>query len=1635
MLDKSYLKFSQKVALSMISCVYVMFSAQLLKADDIDIYTKAAQFGTGGEPVMTFVIDTSGSMGYNDMDTISGVGNDHLFNERMFQLQNSLLDQLTSMKGTFSVGLFSYDYNNKSGDKERDALPLGQFLTNTTQGAAGNGSYDEDTVKDVAWYDGGSLRDGESDLAFPYVFSPGGDVSLGGSITGQWNNSAGRNSNLASASSDFNNGAISGNKKVRYTVTQDGNQTFWLRRQASGNTPDPYLYMYVNDNLVASNDDATPGGSAQCPSGSQYIWWLGRCRSYEGYCRSRGRIYRDPVDNANDCNRRNHFRTRTVYTNPTYSAGDINSRITRYLSAGDKVEFVMATYANGQSGGFTLDNDGSSRGYFVGSGPAVLQKQSVAFSFDDVDLPRGATITSAALRFRADASTDLQSIVVRLEESLAPSSLVGTGADIEARAWLEQLPKAVSSQSDGDYFEIDVAPLINAKLAQDGYCGGGRLNFMIPGITPLLGGGLLGGVVSPDPIVVDSEETNADPQLEIDWNHNGSGACYTKTVSLKPGSIGDDVFQNPDGSIVRQSNQIEMGESSYAGVRFPLVALPGSTDENGNGIGLDIQDARLTLIASNNAAPGKIYIQAIDEGIAQQFSNEINNLDARDKSVVIEWDMPVWDQGETYTSPNLAPIILPLLQKSDWEYEGTIALLLSTENFVSTKFLAWEEDNLSGGGDPERSSGSSPFNLFGDYAAELRITASSSKPFITGETVRKDLVEHLMSTAFHPTGGTPIAGSYVEAAEYMLGKGSYDSPLDEVGTCQSNTLVLLTDGEESYQDEMGSTIFTDIVGGSCNGNNSWHCSNHLAAGLSQGVEWYDTVTQADDNGIRSLKTYTIGYGKDAVVDTADELTAVAVAGDGLYYGADDAAKLQEAFESIIGSISDAGTSISVPGVAVSAFNRITLLDEVYYSLFKPTIRRVWGGNSKRYRLSGDNIRDVNGEVAVDNSTTYFRDTSQSWWPINNVVDGPVVSIGGAASHITPVGRKLYTYLGDPGPNLGGNLGGAASEVGLDLAAHGTDLMTVDPTSFSEEDLGMQGLADIGDLIGAQSDVRKGHIFEWIRGGTPNSPRAEMGAPIHSSPVMIGYDKDGGDLISTIFFSTTEGYLHAVDTGEPTRGSAAADKANRGGKELFGFMPKETMRNTALLHENAVLQDGDKFIYGLDLSWTYWRESGGDAAINGSEDHVYIYSGMRRGGRMVYGLNVSDVYHGGDNEPRLLFAIGNPSAPETDHTPFDPDDTTVGVEGPQTTPVNASYVQGNPEYKDFRDIGQTWAIPRVRKILWNGPGATGDDHQTVLIFGGGYDPQHDSIGYTEDEDEVGNQVYMVDAKSGHLLWKADTLSGITARIRSFDKTGDGYMDGFYAVDLAGRVLRFDFDGDKNFEQHTVAKLGVDGDGELRKFYSEPSIALMSNPSTDKLDVMIAVGSGYRSQPGNTSINERFHMIYDRGAFDLDAGAPNGGVEILADELIPSNFGQGISDNLSDSQNLYNIKGWYVPFNNSIGEKALGAPLIFNNLVIFTTYVVKESGSETCTPVIGSTRLYVLDITSKSRTDIFNSNSEGFIEDVSPGLASDVQIVTIDGSPAILNDKTIVQPTSGCQLVSCEGRELDRSSWSSVVVPHD
>ena len=804
------------------------------------------------------------------------------------------------------------------------------------------------------------------------------------------------------------------------------------------------------------------------------------------------------------------------------------------------------------------------------------------------------------------------------------------------------------------------------------------------------------------------------------------------------------------------------------------------------------------------------------------------------------------------------------------------------------------------------------------------------------------------------SGGTPLSESFYEAAMYMQGKAvdygrtsspyasvsgsrtgnTYDSPI--VDECQKNYVILLTDGEPT-NDYLTSGRRSALNISSCSGN----CLDEIAKSIA-------TNDQAPSiDGEQFISTFTIGFAidNDLLRDTANEsYTATKV---GKYYLAEDAASLAGTLNEIFENIFDTDTTFSSPAVSVNAFNRATHLNDLYFTLFKPSLGARWEGNFKKYKLDffvdtndvdGDNdrterlpfIKDVTGAPAIDDKG-FFSITSQSFW--SDSVDGSDVTAGGVAGEYANVAsRKVYTYT-----DSYNNTSGVFNPVSASAAKLTSTVNKVDKNNnaITEAMLGI-----VGEPDRLPNTPRRETLLDWAAGidvldqygvsGTTTDLRQTIGDPLHSEPALVQY---GGTLAApelVAFVATNDGYLHAYKMDVNNTSVDIDDTVT----ELFSFIPQELLPNLNGLMEDA---SGDK-TYGLDGNVVAWVEDNNDdGVISASDnDHVYLYIGQRRGGRDIYSIDVTD-----------------PAAP-----------------------VLRWVIKGG--YGAYQELGQTWSTINVEKIK------DGANEKTVIVFGGGYDTNQDNV-TVRTPDSVGRAVFIADAETGQLIWSAgpngdlnlsEMKYSVPARIKPLDMSGDGLMDRMYMADMGGQIFRFDIDNNNNASLATsisggrIADLAVDGSKtDARRFYYPPDVALIAERGKQPF-LALSITSGYRAHPKDLKIRDRIYMLKDKDIYRK----PSSYDTIYAADLYDATLNLVAGDGTTAQQDaakaaLDSSKGWYVNLDdeatgNWIGEKGLAETLILDGVLVATTFTPANSSTSSCKPQSGTGKVYFMDIADAS-----------------------------------------------------------------------
>ena len=781
-----------------------------------------------------------------------------------------------------------------------------------------------------------------------------------------------------------------------------------------------------------------------------------------------------------------------------------------------------------------------------------------------------------------------------------------------------------------------------------------------------------------------------------------------------------------------------------------------------------------------------------------------------------------------------------------------------------------------------------------------------------------------------PYGYTPTARAYAEMARYMLGlqadhaygnnpptvtvcdttgdpecegfpkvvgtvksctgkdcKGVYISPINTANQCESNHIILFTDGEPTEPESVSLDGGVTCTSGR-SGTNNYTCQTRIAKHLN---------SESNSLGV-PVFTHNIGL---YMGGNESKMRSVSDAGGGATHDSDSAESLLSAFLSTIDLIDAQSRSISAPGVAVNTMNRFQHLDELYYAVFQPAESSFWEGNLKRYQLVGDEIHGAGGN-AIDASTGYFSPTAQGIW--GDVVDGADATKGGARSQLSE--RNLF-YSGPAG----------VSGVGVTspmVWANASNANLAPRTDFFDWPAGVS--------------ITRANMFHGLK--------TMWADPMHSVPLMVNYGEDQ----NYVFVSTNGGMLHIIDTSD--------------GSEVSAFMPYEMMRRAPEITSKPGLDENNiREIYGLDASWIAWRKPGEE--VTDGPEAVYIYGGMRRGGRHFYALDV-------------------------------------------TTPASPSLKwQINAGDVGFERLGQTWSTPTLIKV------PTSDGAVPALIFGGGYSPvDHDGPTHTLSAgDEEGNAIYIVNAENGDLLWSAthethaEMKWAIPGGVSVVDINFDGVADHLYFGDLGGQIFRVDMEAGGDHSVHRIANLGRNTagsseNGDQRRFYEAPAVAYVKSGAENHLYIVAA--SGYRAHPLDEVTNEGMFVIFDEDALYGTTSA----TVTLSDMANVSG--------VSPAEVASDDKGWYYLFKDDAdrsGEKALSSPVVFDNKILLSTYAPVESevADNPCAVRYGAAFLHTVELRTGKAASILKDAPDDPNRKRSQGLSQS----TPPPTPTLLVDE--------------------------------
>lgn len=881
---------------------------------------------------------------------------------------------------------------------------------------------------------------------------------------------------------------------------------------------------------------------------------------------------------------------------------------------------------------------------------------------------------------------------------------------------------------------------------------------------------------------------------------------------------------------------------------------------------------------------------------------------------------------------------------------------------------------------------------------------------ISDSTKRAALVSKI--AALPASGGTPLSETMSEAYRYFNGgsksySGSnadsdaftgaknaspYESPITH--SCQSNSIIYLTDGAPSVDSNGGAPA---AVG--CSGSN---CMDEWAGYMA------DTDIHSID-GKNTVNTYTVGFAIDLPL-----LASTAEKGNGEYFTAENYDDLMTAFQEILLNIAISEPSTLVaPAVSVNAFNELKHRSQIYYATFTPAFNPAWEGNVKRYAITGEGV--VYGQAGtgtpVIGDDGFFKSSAQSFW--SDFPDGANVEQGGYREQLT---NTRNVYLESSVLNSGSGIVKIDGSSSLKNTAFGV-ANTPEADQLRDWLLGI----DIDDYDGDTSFV-DAHRY--------------ASDSLHSKPFVVTYSGTSeADAEDILFVSTNMGSLSAID-------ARSAE-----GTELWTFIPKELVGNVKKYRDNsASLRHWNA--YGLDGEATVWaEEAAGSTASNFDIGKVYMFQGMRRGGDRYYAWDISNAdadLTSGTVPIRDLWSsikggVGGGATPGFSDLGY----------------TWSKMIRTKVRYSCTTASTNTGCTEKDVLVFSGGYDAHYDTASSVANSGSETTDILGNAVYVVDA-LTGALLWSTGSSASadtHDL-NLPIYNSIPGDPSPLDVDGDGDMDMLFFIDISGMVYRVDFDQSNAINgsgSNAYATGGVIADltdaTNPRRFYNGLDISLNASVG-DTSYLAISVGSGYRAHPkAEEAFKNRFYVLIDenvqgpeiddKGTEDTDDDEPtykyvksyDTDGNITSRNIIKQSHLHAYSGGDPFDRGVDSDYGFYRSFDDTKFEKILQTSVSFNGDILVASYlpVARDNVTATCgSGQIGSGRVYKFSIETGigafAEPDPNDNSADNVIDADGDGYGDYIEL-DHEGIPP---DPTILLVP---ELVTCIGTECS-DDWLDV-----
>ena len=391
--------------------------------------------------------------------------------------------------------------------------------------------------------------------------------------------------------------------------------------------------------------------------------------------------------------------------------------------------------------------------YSTCSGTAAEMRMGLRFA--NVSIPQGATSTSARIDLVATApGVGDPNVEIEMEDTddAAPFTTASpfsgrsfTGGSAQAEDWDTGSSPVLGNPwvVDTTYSTPDLTDQVQTVVNRGGWCGGNAMMFMLERGTPN-GDDVLRTAYSSE-----GDSTKA-PQLSITYDadtaQSGATGCTRTTIVSLINAGTNDAEEHSDGTMDLASSDLEMvedsGDTQQLGLRFTDIPVASGTT---------ITSAKLVFTVDeidSGAATVRFNGQLSDD--ADPFGTAINDISdvvTRPRtSASLTWTPPAFATvGQIIEVTGLETVIQEIVNQSGWAAGNAFALLISGSG---TRVA----DSYDGA----------------PATAPRLVMTFEGTPATSKKTVRQHLKD--LTAGLVQRGGTPIAGTMLEAAYYFRGE-------------------------------------------------------------------------------------------------------------------------------------------------------------------------------------------------------------------------------------------------------------------------------------------------------------------------------------------------------------------------------------------------------------------------------------------------------------------------------------------------------------------------------------------------------------------------------------------------------------------------------------------------------------------------------------------------------------------------------------------------------------------------------------------------------------------------------------------------------------------------------------------------